>query len=78
MQSNSLSGSSAQAQAGTTAADSQQLPELPALEGKAPTQTHLQQSSQDKQRDQDANLLQTLTKTKLSLCRMPTGSSQVT
>ena len=37
MQINSLSGSSAQAQAGTKAADSQQLPQLPALDGKEST-----------------------------------------
>lgn len=54
MQTNSLSNSSAQAQAGTKAADSQQLPELPTLDGKASMQTHLQQSKQDKQHDKDA------------------------
>lgn len=41
VQTNSLSGGSAHAQVGNKAADSQQLPELPALDGKQSTQMSL-------------------------------------
>ena len=41
VQTNSLSGGSAQAQVGNRAAETQQLPELPALDGKQSTQMSL-------------------------------------
>ena len=57
VQTNSLSGGSAQAQVGNKAADSQRLPELPALDGKQSMQMPLQQLVQDKQVNKDAKFV---------------------
>ena len=77
MQVNGLSGNTAQAQAGTKAADSQQLPELPALDGKSRKRTFSNLYREISVMKMHC-MLQTHTKTKSSLLHMPTGSSQAT